>query len=206
MAIFGKLSDFSLREIVSVIGRRSGVLLIEADNGQCLRLQLSGERITRVSVERTIESTDEASQLLKRFAHGQGSFHFDSQSDDSLRQGPLQLDWQNFLAPPHEGLSESADLPHPETRFMLIKGRNVSLDPALEKFLQQSGSLLEQSASPLQISEELGLPLEMVRRRLQQLREVKKVWPVRAHLEPSDSAQQAEKTSLAQRLVRLILK
>ncbi|MDR2216083.1 MAG: DUF4388 domain-containing protein [Nevskiaceae bacterium] len=212
MAIFGKLSDFSLREVISMIGRRPGALLLESDDGSRMHMQLSDAQIVRITLERSIESVDEAASLLKRFVQGQGSFHFDQREDDRPLAATLQLDWQRLLPPadapssPAQTRIKADDLPHPQTCFVLIKGRNVRLDPILDAFLQRCGAQLERGASAQQLSDELAMELEAVQWHLQSLREIKKIWPVRAYVEQSDVPKKKERRSLGQRLLGLILK
>lgn len=205
MAIFGKLADFSVREILSVIGGRSGNLLIENDGGHRLRVHLSGGRITHVSFERTLESSHEISLLLKRLGEAQGSFHFDNHPDDSAPCGSLSLNWEELLLPA-ESERPTDELPHPQTRFMLIKGRNVKLPHALNEFLVHSSHLLERGTSAEHLSGKLGMPLETVQLHLKQLREVKKIWPVRAYSEHQHAPHTQEKNSLAKRLLGRFLK
>lgn len=205
MAIFGKLADFSVREILSVIGGRSGKLLIENDGGHRLRVHLCGGRITHVSLERALDSADEISQLLRRLGEAQGSFHFDNHSDDSVPPGSLSLNWEALLLPT-ESERQADELPHPQTRFMLIKGRNVNLPPALDEFLLRSSHFLERGTSAEHLSSQLGIPLETAQLHLRQLREVKKIWPVRAYSENQHAPQTQEKNSLAKRLLGLFLK
>ncbi len=209
MAIFGKLADFSLREILSVIGGRSGNLLIENDGGHRLRVHLSGGRITHVSFERALDSSQEISLLLKRLGDGQGSFHFDNDADNASSTGSLALSWEELLLSSEstaqsEALSDA--LPHPQTRFMLIKGRTVQLPAPLNDFLLRSSHFLERGTSAEQLSKKLGIPLETVQLQLMQLREVKKIWPVRAYAEPSNASRTHVNNSLAKRLLGLFLK
>jgi hypothetical protein len=212
LAIFGKLSDFSLREVISMVGRRSGALLLESGDGSRVQLQISDAQVARITVERRVRSADEAAQLLRDFVRGQGWFHFEQRNDDVPQDGTTSFDWQQLIPlppetpPPGEVRARTADLPHPETCFVLIKGRSVQLDSALTEFLQQSSPRLERGASAEQISEALRLPLETVQWHLQSLRELKKIWPVRAHVEPVDAPKKKERTSLGRRLLSLILK
>jgi hypothetical protein len=207
LAIFGKLSDFSLREVTSMIGRRSGALLLEGDDGGRVHLQISGESVVQISVERSITSEDEAAQLLRRFALGEGSFRFDQRADADLQPGPLQLNWQQLLpVVAVEAKPQAVDLPHPQTCFILIKGRNVPLDSQQSAFLERGGALLERGASAEQLSHALHLPVTTVQQHLQALREVKKIWPVRAHVERTSTPEKKERSSLASRLLGLFLK
>lgn len=209
MAIFGKLADFSVKEILSVIGGRSGNLLIENDGGHRLRVHLSGGRITHVSFERALDSSQEISLLLKRLGDGQGSFHFDNDVDAPSSTGSLALNWEELLLASDndaQGDALADALPHPQTRFMLIKGRNVQLPPPLNDFLLRSSHFLEGGTSAEQLSKKLGIPLETVQLQLRQLREVKKIWPVRAYTEPSNASRTHTNNSLAKRLLGLFLK
>lgn len=205
MAIFGKLADFSLREILSVIGGRSGNLLIENDGGHRLRVHLSAGRITHVSFERVLDSPQEISLLLKRLGEGQGSFHFDNYADNAPSTGSLALSWEELLLSSESDALADA-LPHPQTRFMLIKGRTVQLPLPLNDFLLRSSHFLERGASAEQLSTKLGIPVQTVQQQLMQLREVKKIWPVRAYTEPSNTSRTHVNNSLAKRLLGLFLK
>lgn len=206
MAVFGNLSKFSLREILAVVGDRAGILSIEtgAARGMRLRLRVVNERLTSLVLERSVDSSDEVRVLLKRFANGQGDFRFetevagDDEAEDSL------LPWEEVLSCLDGQQGHRDDLPHPQTRFILLKGRTASSHPDLDAFLRLARPLLERGSNAEQLAKELNMEQKEVQQLLQRLREMKKIWPVRAYTEePASSEQRQEKTLVAKRLTDL---
>lgn len=205
VAIFGSLSKFSLREIISVVGKRRGSLVIEMGGagGMRLRLRVKDEQVTQFTLERAVLSADEIRLLLKRAVSSHGAFRFD---ENALPQPEpntgtaLTLGWDELLGYVDDA-QEHGDLPHPQTRFTMLKGRTASFEPELEQFLRASRTLLEAGTCAAEISEKLGMELEHVQRQLHRLRELKKIWPVRAYAaQPPGQAQQQENALIANRL------
>lgn len=198
MAIYGNLSDFSLRDILTVVGGKHGVLTVDQQDGQVLRLDIAGTSITRMTMERPIESRTEGQLLLRMFAQGSGEFRFEAQEAVDAGRSFLRMD--ELLEGRGAVPLDERDLPHPKTVFLVIKGRQVELSPDLADFLEVSEPLLTEGASAERISQQLGFPLEGTRRNLQRLRQVKKVWPMQAHVDRLDPTQRKQRRSLGQRI------
>lgn len=198
MAIYGNLSDFSLRDILMVVGGKHGVLTVDQQDGQVLRLDIAGTSITRMTMERPIESRTEGQLLLRMFAQGNGEFRFETQ--EAVHAGRSFLRMDELLEGRAAVPLDERDLPHPKTVFLVIKGRQVDLPSDLAEFLGMSTQLLAEGASAERLSQQLGLPLDDTRRNLQRLRQVKKVWPVQAHVDRLDPEQRKQRRSLGQRI------
>jgi hypothetical protein len=199
VAIFGKLSDFPLREVLAVIGKRTGELLIEDAQGRRLRLSIAGERLTGLRLERSIHGPEAIQKVLQ--AIDEGTFHFENSVAET---GPADCDLNLAeLLTPRANPRTTPDIPHPDTIFMLIRGRTVTLEAEVQAFLDQATPLLESGSSATQMARELRLDLQRVREHLQQLREVKKIWPVRAHEQLEHRPELPTRRSLASRLMEI---
>lgn len=198
MAIHGNLSDFSLRDILTVVVGKHGVLTVDQRDGQVLRLDIAGTSITRMTVERPIDSRSEGQVLLRMFAQGNGEFRFEPLATVETKRSFLRMD--ELLEGRGAVPLDERDLPHPKTMFLVIKGRQVELPPDLAEFLGAAVPLLTEGASAERISRQLGFPLEGTRRNLQRLRQVKKVWPMQAYVDRLDPEQRKQRQSLGQRI------
>lgn len=198
MAIYGSLNDFSLRDILTVIGDKSGVLTLDQQDGQVVRLHIADASVARISLERPLQSRTEALVLLRLFGQEHCTFHFDAGEIDVPHQSFLRLS-ELVEARPDDALDER-DLPHPKTVFLLIKGRQAALPPDLDEFVGAAESMLATGASAERLSQQLGVPMPQVRHYLQRLRQVKKVWPMQAHVDQLDHHQRQERRSLGQRI------
>ena len=196
MAIFGNLSKFSMREIVSVVGGRSGSIVIEMGGAGSMRLRLNvnGDQVQQFMLERAVHSPDEIRLLLKRMVTGNGSFHFE---EGNVPAHGLALSWNDLLEKLEASQdSGQGDLPHPQTRFSMLKGRSASFEPELENFLRAARSMLEAGSCAEEISQKLNLDIGQV------LRHLRKIWPVRAYTSQSASSEQKqENTIIAKRLM-----
>ena len=202
VAIFGNLSKFSMREIVSVVGGRSGSIVIEAGSAGSMRLRLNvnGDQVQQFMLERAVHSPDEIRLLLKRMVTGNGSFQFE---EGDVPAHGLALRWDDLLEKLDASQGTGADdLPHPQTRFSMLRGRTATFEPELENFLRASRSLLETGSCAEEISQKLNLDIGLVLRHLHRLRELRKIWPVRAYTSQSASSEQKqENTDIAKRLM-----
>nr|WP_295383408.1 DUF4388 domain-containing protein [Pseudoxanthomonas sp.] len=198
MAIYGNLSDFSLRDILNVIGDKRGVLTVDQRDGQVLRLQVAESNVTRMSVERPVDSRTEAQLLLRLFGQDRGVFRFEAGEVESPHHSFLRLG--EVLGTRAGDSLDERDLPHPKTVFLLIKARQVSLPADLDEFLGAAESLLATGASAERLADALGVPVDQARHNLQRLREVKKVWPMQAHVDRLDADQRQQRRSLGQRI------
>lgn len=205
MAIFGDLADFSFREIISVIGKRNGMLIIDDRRGKRLRLQITREHLTRLTLEQPIRQGELIQKLLQTACDNAGTFYFKAGPADAAETPPVHgsLALSSLLEPAHATAPPATVLPHADTRFILIPSRVVTLDRGLKVFLDHAQGLLEKGCSANQLAQALHMNVEHVRGYLHRLREVKKVWPVRAHQEHGDSPQLTEQRSLARRLIGL---
>lgn len=203
MAIFGSLSKFSMREIVSIVGNRSGSIVIEAGAAGSMRLRLNvnGDQVQQFMLERAVHSPDEIRLLLKRMVAGNGSFHFE---EGNVPAHGLALHWNDLLdkLDASQGVGGLDELPHPQTRFSMLKGRTATFEPELENFLRAARSMLEAGSCAEEISQKLNLDIGQVLRHLHRLRELRKIWPVRAYTSQSASSEQKqENTIIAKRLM-----
>ena len=201
MAIYGSLSDFSLRDILTVIGDKSGVLTVDQQDGQVLRLQIAGANVARMSVERPVGSRTEAQLLLRMFGQERGVFRFETGDIDTPGHSFLRM--TEILGSRAGDSLDERDLPHPKTVFLLIRARQVALPPDLDEFLAAAEPLLATGASAERLADTLGVPVDQARHNLQRLREVKKVWPMQAHVDRLDTDQRQQRRSLGQRIASL---
>jgi len=198
VAIYGSLNDFSLRDILAVIGGKSGVLTLDQQDGQVVRLHIAEAGVTRMSLERPVQARTEAIMLLRLLSQERSTFRFDTGEVDSPRQSFLRLSELVDARP--DAMIDERDLPHPKTVFLLIRARQVSLPPDLDEFLGAAESMLATGASAERLSQQLGVPINQTRHHLQRLRQVKKVWPMQAHVDQLDHHQRQQRRSLGQRI------
>ena len=131
MAIFGKLSDFPLAEVLSVIGKRAGQLTLEEADGRRLRLRLQNERLLGLSLEQPIGEPGEIKRALQSI--GDASFHFEPTPPMEAKPGQhLPIDQVLASLAPSSRAEPSV---HPDTRFVLIRGRTVTLPAELDAFV-----------------------------------------------------------------------
>lgn len=198
MAIFGKLSDFPLAEVLSVIGKRAGQLTLEEADGRRLRLRLQNEQLLGLSLEQPIGEPGEIKRALQSI--GDASFHFEPTPPMEAKPGQhLPIDQVLASLAPSSRAEPSV---HPDTRFVLIRGRTVTLPAELDAFLARAMPLLAEGCSARQLAKALKLEVRETCASLQHLREIKKIWPVRAHESAGASTKHANPT-LASRLKRL---
>ncbi|MGH8039485.1 MAG: DUF4388 domain-containing protein [Stenotrophomonas sp.] len=204
MAIHGSLGDFSLGDILKVIRGKRGILTVDAQDGQVLRVHVSESSVTHLSLERSVGTQIEAHRILQVFGQGSGQFQFETSDVDTTQNLRLQLsDVVGALA---ATVVRERDLPHAKTLFLLIKGRQVQLPDELAQFLAAAEGQLAAGASAEQLSETLGIPLNAVRTQLQRLREVKKVWPMQAHVEQLGADEREQRRSMGRRILDLFSK
>lgn len=202
MAIFGNLKDFPLHEIISVIGARTGTLTIEDHENLTLHIQLINGRITKIRTEELVRSKEKALKLLMTAKNKEGRFHF-SHSKIEPHPSFFSLDIRNIPSNTHE--IDRSYLPHPQTRFILVKSRNAPLPKETSRFLENNELLLEKGASAEQISNSLQIPLLTVQTHFYHLRLVNKL--VKALPDNLETLQKKKyKTALAKRLIEFFSK
>ncbi len=204
MAIYGSLNEFSLRDILTVIGGKSGVLTLDQQDGQILRLHIAESGVTRMSLERPVQARSEAIMLLRIFNQERSTFRFEAGDVDVPRQSFLRL--SEVIESRPDTTIDERDLPHPKTLFLLIKARQVALPPDLDEFLGAAESMLATGASAERIARELGIAVNQARHHLQRLRQVKKVWPMQAHVDQLDHHQRQQRRSLGQRIASFFVR
>lgn len=186
MAIFGNLSDLPLPEILTMVGHKSGCLLLwNLPNNQEYELHIAESCICGVlSGNKSMEDILQIRDLMLHLINSNsGNFEFHKRSAYDLKQ--------NFNIPIEQILLSTAAIsdeidayrdyfPNQETRFKLAGCLDIWLDSDLYSFWERSSKLLSEGSSAEEIARQLGLNLERVQLNLYKLRSVGKIEPMRA--------------------------
>lgn len=207
MAIFGNLRDMPFPDLVSMLGKRSGILEMFAIPGkkQGYRVALdSGKIVWMQEGGRFLEPFDARLILHELFQLQEGAFEFEpgipSPNGHSLAW-PLEQLLLSFATIEDEQAATTPFLPDPKTLFQAAN-LDVWLEEPLYSFWEKAKPLLQNGASTEDISAKLGLPLKDVRYYLHKLRLVGKVVPVRAYQKTREDHQ---KQGLFRRLLTALL-
>ena len=194
MAIFGTLEEMPLPEILTMLGGRTGKLLLSKlpreqtcdlylDKSKLKALHLNGKSITREEVVSKV--------MLKVFTVEQGIFEFKRLSPDQLEQ-TLNMPIDKLLLQTATNIDEkqyNERFPDSQTRFKSAGHVDIWLDNALYNFWQDSSSLLSKGCSAQEIAEHLSLDVQIVQQNLYKLRSLGKIAPLRAFQQDAISSQ-----------------
>ncbi|MDM7325313.1 MAG: DUF4388 domain-containing protein [Thermus sp.] len=211
MAIFGSLKEMSFPDLVSTLGRRSGVLEVFALPGHRHRytIALDGGKVLWVKEgKKVLEPLQAHSVLRQLFRLREGAFEFVAGTPSPSLEGPV-LDWPldrlllTITTIEDECQAYGSSLPDPETRFQAVV-TDVWLEEPLWSFWERARPLLTQpgGVSARELARKLSLLEKEVVYYLHKLRLAGKVSPVRAY---EVVKQEAERQGLFWRLLASLL-
>jgi len=196
MAIFGDLQDMPLVDLLSMLGRRSGLLDIWDVGGKRDRYILAldrGNLLWMKDGEGYLDPLKARSTLLELASAQRGAFEFtpvEPPRGSPLLNWPLERVLLSVTTIHDELASYGRLLPDPKTRFQ-VAALEVWLEEPLYSFWERAKPLLQAGASAEDLASRLRLPLDEVRYYLHKLRLAGKVAPVRAYEETrKDEAKQ----------------
>ncbi|HWW07721.1 hypothetical protein [Collimonas sp.] len=169
MAIWGRLSDFSLHAVVTSLGEyRSGVIHIDIGDGNQYYLHVSEQVLTALQMnEDSFDQPEQARAVLaKLFSSATGTFRYLSASTLPLRRD-FHLDLNTFQKPPllsvfhHRGMKRL--LPHADTRFTLNRNDHAMDNYVLQRFLDSTTTQLTAGASASELAQLLNEDVEKIR-------------------------------------------
>ena len=188
MAIFGDLQDMPLVDLLSMLGRRSGLLDVWDVGGKRNRYILALDRGSLLWMKDEggyLDPLKARSALLELASAGRGAFEFtpvEPPKGSPLLNWPIERVLLSVTTIHDEFASYNSLLPDPKTRFQAA-ALEVWLEEPLHSFWERAKPLLQTGASAEDLASRLRLPLDEVRYYLHKLRLVGKVAPVRAYEE-----------------------
>ena len=203
MAIFGDFQDMPLVDLLSMLGRRSGLLdvwdvgekrnryILALDRGNILWMKDEGGYLDPLKARSTI---------LELASARRGAFEFtpvEPPKGSPLLNWPIERVLLSVTTIHDELASYNSLLPDPKTRFQ-VAALEVWLEEPLYSFWERAKPLLQTGASAEDLASRLRLPLDEVRYYLHKLRLVGKVAPVRAY---EETRKDEEKQGLFRRLL-----
>ena len=203
MAIFGDLQDMPLIDLLSMLGRRSGLLDVWDVGGKRNRYILALDRGNLLWVKDEggyLDPLKARSTLLELASAGRGAFEFtpvEPPKGSPLLNWPIERVLLSVTTIHDELASYNSLLPDPKTRFQ-VAALEVWLEEPLYSFWERAKPLLQAGASAEDLASRLRLPLDEVRYYLHKLRLVGKVAPVRAY---EETRKDEEKQGLFRRLL-----
>lgn len=203
MAIFGDLQDMPLVDLLSMLGRRSGLLDVWDVGGKRNRYILALDRGNLLWVKDEggyLDPLKARSALLELASAGRGAFEFtpvEPPKGSPLLNWPIERVLLSVTTIHDELASYNSLLPDPKTRFQ-VAALEVWLEEPLYSFWERAKPLLQAGASAEDLASRLRLPLDEVRYYLHKLRLVGKVAPVRAY---EETRKDEEKQGLFRRLL-----
>ena len=184
MAIFGDLSDMSTPEVLTILGRRTGKLLLELPGRNRYELHLCEATLWSFQVGGVPQT-----ELLVVFYHlallnraREGRFEFINTGLSALDH-QLDLSRQELLARDdggNEALEHTA-IPDKQTRFRLKPGSSQNVPENLQFFLQSAQALLLRGSSAEEVAQALGMSAMRAQIYFQRLRVLGQITPVRAY-------------------------
>ncbi|MFC5473147.1 hypothetical protein [Paraherbaspirillum soli] len=228
MAIWGRLSDFSLHLVLTRLARRRpGVIHVDICDGNQYYVHVSAKGLTALQMNSTdYGRLDQARTVLARLLSAttgtfrylpedtsplRKNFHLDLQELAAVANNPSAVDGASYAQEKSSVFHHSSIqklLPHADTRFIL-SGRNLPLNnEVLQHFVKQSSFELTLGASAAELARLLGEDLEKVRFYLYRLREADVIVPMRAFRNAATSADRHNdaarlRPTLVQRLISL---
>ena len=203
MAIFGDLQDMPLVDLLSMLGRRSGLLDVWDVGGKRNRYILALDRGNLLWVKDEggyLDPLKARSTLLELASAGRGAFEFtpvEPPKGSPLLNWPIERVLLSVTTIHDELASYHSLLPDPKTRFQ-VAALEVWLEEPLYSFWERAKPLLQAGASAEDLASRLRLPLDEVRYYLHKLRLAGKVAPVRAY---EETRKDEEKQGLFRRLL-----
>jgi len=203
MAIFGALQDMPLVDLLSMLGRRSGLLHVWDAGGKRNRYILAldrGNLLWMKDDQGYLDPLKARSTLLELASAHWGAFEFtpvEPPKGSPLLNWPLEQMLLSVITIHDELASYNSLLPDPRTRFQ-VAALEVWLEEPLYSFWERAKPLLQAGASAEDLASRLRLPLDEVRYYLHKLRLAGKVAPVRAY---EETRKDEEKQGLFRRLL-----
>jgi hypothetical protein len=203
LAIFGDLQDMPLVDLLSMLGRRSGLLDVWDVGGKRNRYILALDRGNLLWVKDEggyLDPLKARSTLLELASAGRGAFEFtpvEPPKGSPLLNWPIERVLLSVTTIHDELASYNSLLPDPKTRFQ-VAALEVWLEEPLYSFWERAKPLLQAGASAEDLASRLRLPLDEVRYYLHKLRLAGKVAPVRAY---EETRKDEEKQGLFRRLL-----
>ena len=203
MAIFGDLQDMPLIDLLSMLGRRSGLLDVWDVGGKRNRYILALDRGNLLWMKDEggyLDPLKARSALLELASAGRGAFEFtpvEPPKGSPLLNWPIERVLLSVTTIHDELASYNSLLPDPKTRFQ-VAALEVWLEEPLYSFWERAKPLLQAGASAEDLASRLRLPLDEVRYYLHKLRLAGKVAPVRAY---EETRKDEEKQGLFRRLL-----
>jgi hypothetical protein len=203
LAIFGDLQDMPLVDLLSMLGRRSGLLDVWDVGGKRNRYILALDRGNLLWMKDEggyLDPLKARSTLLELASAGRGAFEFtpvEPPKGSPLLNWPIERVLLSVTTIHDELASYNSLLPDPKTRFQ-VAALEVWLEEPLYSFWERAKPLLQTGASAEDLASRLRLPLDEVRYYLHKLRLAGKVAPVRAY---EETRKDEEKQGLFRRLL-----
>jgi hypothetical protein len=203
LAIFGDLQDMPLVDLLSMLGRRSGLLDVWDVGGKRNRYILALDRGNILWMKDEggyLDPLKARSALLELASARRGAFEFtpvEPPKGSPLLNWPIERVLLSVTTIHDELASYNSLLPDPKTRFQ-VAALEVWLEEPLYSFWERAKPLLQTGASAEDLASRLRLPLDEVRYYLHKLRLVGKVAPVRAY---EETRKDEEKQGLFRRLL-----
>jgi hypothetical protein len=203
LAIFGDFQDMPLVDLLSMLGRRSGLLDVWDVGGKRNRYILALDRGNLLWMKDEggyLDPLKARSALLELASAGRGAFEFtpvEPPKGSPLLNWPIERVLLSVTTVHDELASYKGLLPDPKTRFQ-VAALEVWLEEPLYSFWERAKPLLQTGASAEDLASRLRLPLDEVRYYLHKLRLVGKVAPVRAY---EETRKDEEKQGLFRRLL-----
>jgi hypothetical protein len=203
LAIFGDLKDMPLVDLLSMLGRRSGLLDVWDVGGKRNRYILALDRGNLLWMKDEggyLDPLKARSTLLELASAGRGAFEFtpvEPPKGSPVLNWPIERVLLSVTTIHDELASYNSLLPDPKTRFQ-VAALEVWLEEPLYSFWERAKPLLQTGASAEDLASRLRLPLDEVRYYLHKLRLAGKVAPVRAY---EGTRKDEEKQGLFRRLL-----
>jgi hypothetical protein len=203
LAIFGDFQDMPLVDLLSMLGRRSGLLDVWDVGGKRNRYILALDRGNLLWVKDEggyLDPLKARSTLLELASAGRGAFEFtpvEPPKGSPLLNWPIERVLLSVTTIHDELGSYNSLLPDPKTRFQ-VAALEVWLEEPLYSFWERAKPLLQAGASAEDLASRLRLPLDEVRYYLHKLRLAGKVAPVRAY---EETRKDEERQGLFRRLL-----
>jgi hypothetical protein len=203
LAIFGDFQNMPLVDLLSMLGRRSGLLDVWDVEGKRNRYILALDRgnLLWMKDERGyLDPLKARSTLLELASAGRGAFEFtpvEPPKGSPLLNWPIERVLLSVTTIHDELASYNSLLPNPKTRFQ-VAALEVWLEEPLYSFWERAKPLLQAGASAEDLASQLQLPLDEVRYYLHKLRLAGKVAPVRAY---EETRKDEEKQGLFRKLL-----
>jgi hypothetical protein len=178
MALFGDLNQITFAEVVKLLKRRCGSLVIQVHQTRFVLHVNQGHLVGARIDNQIVENRTEANQMLiVLFQSTQGTFVFSQESPEILyNELDLVLD-ANFSTGSFED-NFLPLLPHPDTFFKQTR-KEILSDQLLNNFLEQSQTLLFVGTSANEISQRLKMDVNLVQSYFYRLRLFGLIQPIR---------------------------